>query len=1305
MLKSHEKFHSSDGRRHILIVDDEAINRQMLGMIIEQEYKVSYAENGREALEIIEENKDVLSLVLLDLMMPEMSGEEVLHQMKENTSTKDIPVIVVTTDQEAEVRSLSQGASDFISKPYPRPDVIMARILRTIELNEDRETINATERDPLTGLYNKEYFFKYAVDYDTHHKNMEMDAIIIDVNHFHMLNERYGKKYGDEILRRIGQRIRALVSDEDGIVCRREADAFLVYRLHRDNYEQLLEDASIGIEEDGQAGGTRVRLRMGVYSCVDKNIHIERRFDRAKMAADTIRNNYNKRIAVYDSILHETELYAEQLTSDFQTAINERQFKVFYQPKFNITREEPVLSSAEALVRWEHPELGMISPGVFIPLFEENGMILQLDQYVWREAAAQIRAWKDKYGAAMPVSVNISRIDMLDDKLVDRIMTIVTEAGLEPNTFLLEITESAYTEDSERIVTVVKELRRHGFKIEMDDFGTGYSSLGMISSLPIDALKLDMLFVRNAFNEKEDLKMLGLIMDLAEHLEVPVIAEGVETADQLRALRTMGCHMAQGYYFSKPIPAHEFEHFIAEKREQEKLMGAKGLLEAEKKRDKALHALKNISSAMNSGYETTYYVNTKTGNYVEFGTPRWNEALQMQRGGDDFFGDVSRDIDSVIYEEDREKVRQALSQDSLMQRLEQAGSFSLTYRLLIGDSPIFYRMQASRSDTAEGHHVVIGIKSVEEQTQLAVSEAQAQAEDIELYGLAQAMAHNYETIYYIDMETDAYTVFNTSGLYGDLEIETSGIHFFEDCQNNLIKVVYQADQPLVAEKMQKDKLIKDLLEHGEFNLDYRLVFDGQPLFYRMTGFLPEVGDDHHFMIGVHNVDAEKSQEQRFANAEEASATYARIAQALTQDFFTVYYVNVENNHYVEYSMEGRSHQLQIERTGTQFFKDCRKQISDRVVPEDRHRMVSALDKDTLLHDVDANGTISITYQVRGYGKLIHVALKALRLADDPTHLVIGMRNIDAQVRRDREYAAALEQSVTYSRIAQALAADYFSVYLVDTKTDQYIEYSSNKDYQGLKLAQSGEHFFEETRANIMKLVYPDDKERALTIWEKERLMPTLKTDGTVSVTYRLMMNGEPIHINSKVIHLAGADDSQIIVAISNVEAQMRREMELDSIRQKANRDALTGVKSKHAFVEDESRWDERIAGGESCSFAVVVCDVNGLKEINDSLGHKAGDRYIKEASMLICNVFKHSPVYRIGGDEFAVILTGADYDAREDLMREMEKISKLNQVSGDVMLACGVAEMIPGQDKTIEEVFERADVQMYLNKTEMKDSE
>ena len=566
MPDSHVKFHSSSGKRIVLVVEDEFINQELLRLTLQDDYDLRFADNGAQAKAAIEEMADVLSLVLLDLNLPDMHGMEILHWIRGDARLSRLPVIVLTSDKESEVESLTDGAMDFIPKPYPMPKVILARVLRTIELSEDRDILQSTERDQLTGLYNQEFFFRYAEQYDVHHKEVPMDAIVLDINHFHMINERYGKAYGDEVLKRLGGRIRAIVQDFGGMVCRHKADTFYIYCPHREDYPAMLEAAGQELS-DAAHRKTLVRLRMGVYSRVDKGIDIERRFDRAKVAADTVRSSFTKGIAIYDSALHESEMFEEHLLESFHDALAEKQFVIFYQPKFDIRPSEPVLYASEALVRWNSPELGMVSPGVFIPLFEKNGLIPELDSYVWREVARQQREWKDRLGFSMPVSVNVSRVDMYDEDFIGNMQALLREFDLSPEDMLLEITESAYTENSSQIIETVKALRSVGFKVEMDDFGSGYSSLNMVSTLPIDALKLDMQFIRNAFKGKRDTRMLEVVLEIADSLMVPSIAEGVETAEQMFTLKSLGCDIVQGYYFSKPIPAREYEVFLLARME------------------------------------------------------------------------------------------------------------------------------------------------------------------------------------------------------------------------------------------------------------------------------------------------------------------------------------------------------------------------------------------------------------------------------------------------------------------------------------------------------------------------------------------------------------------------------------------------------------------------------------------------------------------------------------------------------------------------------------------------------------------
>ena len=553
--------------RYVLIVDDQELNRDILGVILEDDYELLYAENGREALEMIRKYIDDLCIVLLDLMMPVMDGFQVLEAMLADEEMRHIPVIVLTAEKSAELKALKMGAADFITKPFDMHEVILARVSRIIELSEGRRLISAAEHDKLTILYNRNFFFEYANRIFLYHPELHMDAVVLDIQQFHSVNELNGREFGDDVLRLIGNEIRAFLAENEGIATRFEADRFDIFCNRQDDYAALLQRFQQKVDE--LSPNVDIHLRMGVMPWRE-GVDPILLFDRARTACNMVRGDYQSPLKIYNEDMHTRELLNQRLLNDLRTAVEERQFVVYYQPKYSIQSDPPRLSSAEALIRWKHPELGMIPPGDFIPLFEGNGLISVVDNFVWAEAAEQVARWREEFGFTLPVSVNLSRADVFDPKLPSRLVKLVESNRLRFGDIKLEVTESAYTENSRALLDVISHLREIGFEIEMDDFGSGYSSLNMLSAMPIDVLKMDMKFVRNIENNPTDFRLMTLILDIAKYLRLHVVAEGVETEGQLALLRNAGCELVQGYYFSRPLPAEEFRNLIIKEIEREK---------------------------------------------------------------------------------------------------------------------------------------------------------------------------------------------------------------------------------------------------------------------------------------------------------------------------------------------------------------------------------------------------------------------------------------------------------------------------------------------------------------------------------------------------------------------------------------------------------------------------------------------------------------------------------------------------------------------------------------------------------------
>ena len=543
----------------VLVVDDQEINRDALEAILEDDYGILTAGNGQEALDMMRAHTADLSLVLLDLMMPVMNGLEVLEIVREDEALRQIPIIVLTAEKSAELQALQLGAADFIIKPFDMPEVILARVNRIIELNERRKLISAAETDEVAGVYSRNFFFEYANRLYRYHPELHLDAVVIDIEQFHSINALHGREFGHSIIRTLGKEIRAFLAETEGIAGRVTMERFAIYCVPQADYKAVLKRFQEKV--DGLSPNVNVHLRMGV-SPRQEGAEPLMLFDRAATASAMVRRDYLRPLMIYDEEMLKKELLNQRLLNDLRTAVDERQFCVFYQPKYDIRCDPPKLSSAEALIRWKHPELGLVSPGSFIPLFEGNGLIGIVDSFVWEEAARQIRHWRNKYNFTLPVSVNLSRSDVFDPTLAHRLVRLIRENGLNYEELKLEVTESAYTDDAKTVLDVIRKLRDLGFQIEMDDFGSGYSSLNMLSDMPVDVLKMDMKFIRKIENSETDRRLVSLILDIARYLKVPVVAEGVETEGQLAILREGGCQLVQGYYFSKPLPPEEFEKLI-----------------------------------------------------------------------------------------------------------------------------------------------------------------------------------------------------------------------------------------------------------------------------------------------------------------------------------------------------------------------------------------------------------------------------------------------------------------------------------------------------------------------------------------------------------------------------------------------------------------------------------------------------------------------------------------------------------------------------------------------------------------------
>lgn len=515
------------------------------------------AVNGRETLELAQKHEEELSVILLDLVMPEMNGYQFLDLYK-GKMKKSVPVIVLTQKEgvENEIDILSRGASDYLPKPY-NSELIRHRVRNIISLRESSMLIANIQSDALTGLYTKEMFFREARQLLRDNPAKRYDIICADIDNFKLVNELYGTAAGDAVLKCLADDIKESMEGH-GICGRIGADVFAGLVPHRDTYTADMFAQQIQ-RINSCIPNSKLTLRYGIYFVEDSSKSVSAMCDRAQLAIRTIKGKYEAVFAYYNEELHEKMMLEQKMTNAMEASLKNEDFKVFFQPKYELSTGK--IAGAEALVRWIHPEMGFLSPGGFIPLFERNGFIFRLDRFVWEKACQWIKTWKDKGYRPVPVSVNVSRADLYNPTLQSVLDGLIQKYGLTPSALHLEITETAYTINPEQVIQVVSALRNKSYPIEMDDFGTGYSSLNMLSELPIDILKMDMRFIQSS-GSKNSVNILGFIICLAKWLHLRVIAEGVETQEQIDLLKNLDCTYVQGFYYAKPMSAEEFEQCL-----------------------------------------------------------------------------------------------------------------------------------------------------------------------------------------------------------------------------------------------------------------------------------------------------------------------------------------------------------------------------------------------------------------------------------------------------------------------------------------------------------------------------------------------------------------------------------------------------------------------------------------------------------------------------------------------------------------------------------------------------------------------
>ena len=551
---------TASGRKLLIVVNDET-DRKALTEHLEGSFEVITAMNEAEGMKRLSENYKTLSAILLDMSVPVCDEFQFLELIRDDVMLTSVPVIIITGSNrlEDEVRCLELGAVDFVRKPY-NVRILKSKINNVIKLRESVMVLSALEYDDLTGLYIRQAFFHHAKTLMRFNTNQDFHVVVADIKNFKWINGTYGEKTGDQVLTYLGDTYRNQV--RYGTVGRYGGDQFVAIIYGKKEIRMADMEKFIHRVESG-APIPNLVVNYGVYENVDKTLPFTLICDRAFLAMKSIRDDYEHQIAFYDDEMRQRHIRNGQMENAFVEAIRNEEFVVYLQPKYSVETEEIV--GAEALVRWKRAEGTMVSPGEFIPLFEKDGLIVRLDEYVFRKVCSiqgeRIRSGKK----ILPISVNLSRASIHYDNMICRYVKIVEENGIPFSSVPIELTETAALYN-DRISKLIEKMVDAGFELHMDDFGSGYSSMTSLNQLPFDTLKLDKSLIDYIENFRGQ-QVIRHTISLAHSLGMKVLAEGVEKAKQVEILRSLSCDEVQGFYYARPLPWENFETKVIRAKE------------------------------------------------------------------------------------------------------------------------------------------------------------------------------------------------------------------------------------------------------------------------------------------------------------------------------------------------------------------------------------------------------------------------------------------------------------------------------------------------------------------------------------------------------------------------------------------------------------------------------------------------------------------------------------------------------------------------------------------------------------------
>lgn len=1128
--------------------------------------------------------------------------------------------------------------------------VFYAVLIDTTKEKETEHEINEAyaklkynaDHDSLTGIYSSEAFYRETKEMLLSRPEEKFMVIRFNIERFKVINDLYGSNMGDLILKKYAAGLKSQLTGK-GTYGRLSSDHFVICMPRNLFSINRLTDA-IESASDGFGNNMNIVVDAGIYEIEDINLPISIMCDRANLALQTINGNYLKRYAYYQDEQWQALIEEEDLLAAMEESIKNNEFYIVIQPIYSQTINAP--TSGEALVRWNHPKKGIISPSKFIPIFEKNGFISKLDWYVWDKVCEYLSERKSQNKKILPISMNMSRLSLKNTRLIEDINELVAKYNIEPQYIRFEITESAYIDDPELLLKTVLELQECGFKVLMDDFGSGYSSLNLLKDLPIDILKIDMKFLGNLETSYRAGNILSSVIRMARWLKLPTIAEGVETRAQVDFLNSIGCDKIQGYFYSRPLSLEDYDNLLSNNDVDSNLLSNTISL------DNNLSAIFDGNGLINSVFNG---VADGIGIYELY-----NNKLEVIRVNRNYYTILNRSIDTLSQSGDDilESLRQS-DRDAIIEACKTAVATDATQILTIegannsfNDKPLELQIKCLGYGL-NNPIICIFIKFIETSAAKYVTDRLRSLETV-VENLSRFIPGG---VYCYDL-TEERLEYVSDYLAKMCGFDTNE-DFREFYGNDFSKFIYEEDRERALNEQ------KSQIEKGSFcQVEFRLKrIDGSLKWINNVGHLiiDEKGHQWLYVI-VTDISIEKTiLDTMMDNVPVGMGVYEIddkitpiYVSAKTCDIFG--YSKDEYYEFVNHFSQSKNFQAYID-----YLKDKNSSQFEKNIQLKR--------KNNSVLWLRICGAVKESIDNK---KLCYIVM---------TDITDAILDDEDNIRHNELYKLLLEES-------QMIIFDYNLI-------------RKTLDYSVMQDDKTRVNFHEEvfTFKDIEELLFDNENFNEVIAEIKYARNHIYKS----KIEFQAIFDDMPkcwYRCHFKSIADNEGKITRFIGRIYNINNEIQYAI---ALKQRAEQDVMSGVLNRATIAEKiENILCQK---SENQDYAFFLLDIDLFKEVNDKYGHPIGDDAIRAVANVIKNELGNGDLAgRMGGDEFAIFFKSDNdkvnvYEKADTIMDNIRALNLEFAIDMKLSISMGITFTSP-KNKDFKSLFNNADKALYRAKNQ-----